>query len=108
MAQKPDQHSHTGKFFLLKFTTFSPIFSSSSYARVDTQEPDLFNTTVKENILYGLPSDPITVVTDEMVHNAAKAANAHDFIMALPQGYNTVVGPRGSHLSGGQRQRVRN
>eukprot|EP00123_Amoebidium_parasiticum_P013463 comp21970_c0_seq1/m.31708 comp21970_c0_seq1/g.31708 ORF comp21970_c0_seq1/g.31708 comp21970_c0_seq1/m.31708 type:complete len:1325 (-) comp21970_c0_seq1:487-4461(-) len=71
-----------------------------------SQEPDLFNTTVRENILYGLPKDQLCVVTQDMIETAAKLANAHEFIMGLPQGYDSPVGERGSHLSGGQRQRV--
>jgi ATP-binding cassette, subfamily B (MDR/TAP), member 1 len=70
------------------------------------QEPDLFNRTIRENILYGLSHEDGTPITDEQVINAAKAANAHDFISELPLGYNTLVGERGSGLSGGQRQRV--
>jgi ABC-type multidrug transport system ATPase subunit len=65
------------------------------------QEPILFTGSVRENILFGRPSAP-----EEEVVAAAKAANAHDFIVALPEGYDTLVGERGSHLSGGQRQRV--
>ena len=65
------------------------------------QEATLFGGTVRENILYGR----LDATEDEMVA-AARAANAHDFISALPDGYDTVVGDRGSRLSGGQRQRV--
>ena len=65
------------------------------------QEPLLFSTTIEENILYGRP----TATTDEIVE-AAKDANAHDFIMALPQKYETSVGERGAQLSGGERQRI--
>ena len=70
------------------------------------QEPDLFNRTVKENIAYGLPKDGSVVLTDDMIIEAAKAANAHDFIMKLPKQYDTEVGERGGNLSGGQKQRV--
>ena len=68
---------------------------------VVTQFTFLFNDTVRNNIAYGAPDHPL----DEVIA-AAKAANAHDFIMALPQGYDTVVGELGVLLSGGQRQRL--
>eukprot|EP00177_Eucheuma_denticulatum_P008442 GFKZ01015348.1.p1 GENE.GFKZ01015348.1~~GFKZ01015348.1.p1 ORF type:complete len:1387 (+),score=214.48 GFKZ01015348.1:517-4161(+) len=71
-----------------------------------SQEPDLFNRSVRENIAYGLSHDEGTPVTDSMIQEAAVAANAHEFIMELPDGYDTNVGVRGSKLSGGQRQRV--
>ncbi|WP_017431649.1 SAV1866 family putative multidrug efflux ABC transporter [Staphylococcus aureus] len=65
------------------------------------QDNILFSDTVKENILLGRPT-----ATDEEVVEAAKIANAHDFIMNLPQGYDTEVGERGVKLSGGQKQRL--
>jgi subfamily B ATP-binding cassette protein MsbA len=65
------------------------------------QDTLLFSDSVRENILYGR----LGATEDEMVA-AAKAANAHDFIMELPKGYDTLVGERGIKLSGGQRQRV--
>mmetsp|Transcript_11552 Transcript_11552/g.29204 ORF Transcript_11552/g.29204 Transcript_11552/m.29204 type:complete len:599 (-) Transcript_11552:47-1843(-) len=71
-----------------------------------SQEPDLFRGSVRENIAYGLGQEEGTVVTDELIHEAAKLANAHNFIMELPSGYDTDVGERGGELSGGQRQRV--
>lgn len=61
----------------------------------------LFSTTIHENIAYGRPN-----ATEEEIVTAAKAAQAHEFIMNLPHGYDTVVGERGITLSGGQRQRV--
>lgn len=65
------------------------------------QETVLFNGTVYENILYGdLKADETAIIA------AAKAANAHEFIMAMPEGYNTQIGERGAKLSGGQRQRI--
>jgi ATP-binding cassette, subfamily B (MDR/TAP), member 1 len=74
------------------------------------QEPVLFSSTVYENIRYGLTSpvfDNLDNMTErEMVINAAKIANAHDFISALPDGYETNVGRGGLLLSGGQKQRV--
>lgn len=65
------------------------------------QEPVLFSATVAENIAYGRPG-----ASDEQIVAAATAANAHDFIQALPDGYQTQVGERGMCLSGGERQRV--
>ena len=65
------------------------------------QETYLFGRTVRENILFGNPD-----ASEEEVIQAAKSANAHDFIMALPNGYDTFVGERGVKLSGGQRQRI--
>ncbi|MBC7810292.1 MAG: ATP-binding cassette domain-containing protein [Burkholderiales bacterium] len=65
------------------------------------QETLLFGGTILENIRYGRLS-----ATQEEIVEAAKAANAHDFIVALPKGYETIVGERGIRLSGGQRQRV--
>ncbi len=65
------------------------------------QESILFNDTVASNIAYGRPS-----AQPEEIEAAARAANAHDFIMNLPEGYNTPVGELGSRLSAGQRQRI--
>ena len=65
------------------------------------QDNILFSESVKENILLGNP-----IATDEEVVEAAKAANAHEFIMNLPDGYDTKVGERGVKLSGGQKQRI--
>ncbi len=66
-----------------------------------TQETVLFNDTVRYNISYGRPD-----ATDEQLHNAARTALAHDFIVELPDGYDTIIGERGTFLSGGQRQRL--
>ena len=66
-----------------------------------TQETVLFNDTVRYNISYGRPD-----ATDEQIHEAARTALAHDFILELPNGYDTVIGERGTFLSGGQRQRL--
>jgi subfamily B ATP-binding cassette protein MsbA len=65
------------------------------------QEPFLFSTTIRENILYGRPG-----ASNEEVKQAARAANIHEFITSLPQGYDTGIGQRGAALSGGQRQRI--
>ena len=65
------------------------------------QDTLLFNGTVQENIALTNPD-----ASSEQIIQAAKVASAHDFIMSLPNGYNTVVGERGSSLSGGQRQRI--
>ena len=66
-----------------------------------SQDVFLFHGTVRENITYGTPE----ASQDEIIA-AARVAEAHEFIMALPQGYDTIVGERGQKLSGGQRQRV--
>jgi subfamily B ATP-binding cassette protein MsbA len=76
---------------------------SSLRARIAlvTQENVLFNDTIRYNISYGRPD-----ATDDEIREAARVAFASDFIAALPQGYDTVVGERGIFLSGGQRQRI--
>ena len=66
-----------------------------------TQEPILFNETVRENIRYGRMD-----ATDEQIEAAAKSAFAHDFIERFPKGYDTVIGELGSRLSGGEKQRL--
>jgi len=65
------------------------------------QEPVLFSTSIEENIAYGRPG-----ASQKEIAEAAKAANAHDFITALPDGYDTLVGERGMRMSGGERQRI--
>jgi ATP-binding cassette subfamily B protein len=65
------------------------------------QEPLLFSTSIAENIAYARPG-----ASEEEIIQAAKAANAHDFIVSLPDGYETQVGERGVRLSGGERQRI--
>ena len=64
-------------------------------------EPFLFSVSIRDNIAYGRPD-----ATSDEVEAAARAANAHEFIEQLPDGYDTVVGERGYTLSGGQRQRM--
>ncbi|XP_059052145.1 ATP-dependent translocase ABCB1-like [Achroia grisella] len=66
-----------------------------------SQEPVLFNTTIRENIRYGRED-----ATEAQIESCARQANAHHFIIKLPKGYDTVVGERGASLSGGQKQRV--
>ena len=66
-----------------------------------TQDTVLFDDTVANNIAYGSPA-----AGPEAVEAAARAANAHDFVTTLPQGYRTMIGERGQRLSGGQRQRL--
>ncbi|XP_006644534.3 ABC transporter B family member 9-like isoform X1 [Oryza brachyantha] len=67
-----------------------------------SQEPVLFNDTIHANIAYGSKGQ----ATEEEIIAVAKAANAHEFISSLPQGYRTTVGERGTQLSGGQKQRI--
>jgi ATP-binding cassette subfamily B protein len=68
---------------------------------VISQDPFLFSATVRENIAFG-----VLDATDERIEQAARAAQAHEFIEELPYGYDTVIGERGITLSGGQRQRL--
>jgi len=75
--------------------------SLRSQIGIVTQETVLFNDTVRNNIAYGQPHVPL-----KQVEAAARAALAHDFILALPSGYDTVIGERGVRLSGGERQRL--
>lgn len=75
--------------------------SLHEYISVVFQESLLFSGTIMENIRYGKPN-----ASDNMVITAAKAANAHKFIMSLPEKYNSLIGERGVKLSGGQKQRI--
>ncbi len=75
--------------------------SLRSQIGVVAQDTVLFNESVRNNIAYGQPGIPLKQVED-----AARAALAHDFIMDLPCGYDTVIGERGVRLSGGERQRI--
>ena len=72
-----------------------------AHMAIVTQQPVLFSTTIRENITYGRAD-----ATDEEVMEAARVANAHDFIMEMPHQYETKVGGKGVSLSGGQRQRI--
>jgi subfamily B ATP-binding cassette protein MsbA len=73
-----------------------------------TQDIILFNDTVAYNIAYGSAkmNDLNSSCSNQEIESAAKAANAHDFILTLPHGYDTIIGERGLKLSGGQRQRI--
>ena len=75
--------------------------SLRSQIGVVTQETVLFNDSLRNNIAYGQPS-----ISQKSVEAAARAALAHDFIMELPAGYDTMIGERGVRLSGGERQRI--
>ena len=65
------------------------------------QDVGLFNDTIRDNIAYGRPT-----ASDAEIEEAARVACAHEFIIALPEGYDTVIGEHGNRLSGGQKQRV--
>jgi ATP-binding cassette subfamily B multidrug efflux pump len=78
-----------------------PVHDLRSQVGIALQEAVLFSGTVRDNIRYGRPE-----ATEDEVIAAAKAAQAHDFIMAMPQGYDTPIGQRGVNLSGGQKQRL--
>ncbi len=78
-----------------------PLTRLRSQMALVPQEVLLFGGTIRENILYGKHN-----ATDEEITEAARKANAHDFIMTFPDKYNTIVGERGVSLSGGQRQRI--
>jgi subfamily B ATP-binding cassette protein MsbA len=78
-----------------------PIADLRGQLGIVSQETVLFHDTVRANIAYGRPD-----ATDAEIERAARAANAHDFVAAMPQGYDTQVGERGTDLSGGQRQRI--
>jgi subfamily B ATP-binding cassette protein MsbA len=75
--------------------------SLRSIMGIVTQETILFNDTVRNNIAYGMEDVPLADVIE-----AAKTANAHDFIIGLPEGYDTLIGDRGVRISGGERQRL--
>lgn len=66
-----------------------------------SQEPVLFDTTIEANIKFGMPE-----ASQEEIEEAAKEANAHDFIMSFPDGYKTDVGSGSTQISGGQKQRI--
>lgn len=74
-----------------------------SHISLVSQEPTLYQGTIKDNVLLGSSRD---VVSQQEIETACKNANIHDFILSLPQGYNTMCGQKGAMLSGGQKQRV--
>jgi ATP-binding cassette subfamily B (MDR/TAP) protein 1 len=88
-------------------TNIQSIDMSSYRARVSlvSQDTQLFEGTVRENILLGLQNRQ-TPITEEALYAAARAANIHDFILSLPEGYATPCGKKGRDFSGGQRQRL--
>jgi subfamily B ATP-binding cassette protein MsbA len=96
-------YSPTSGTILIDGTDINTLTLRSLRAQIGivSQDVILFNDTVKANIAYGKPD-----ATDEEIINAAKAAYAHEFITALPQGYDTPIGEAGVMLSGGQRQRL--
>ncbi|EPS27304.1 hypothetical protein PDE_02247 [Penicillium oxalicum 114-2] len=79
------------------------INSYRSHLALVSQEPTLYQGTIKDNILLGIAEDDIA---EDLLVKACKEANIYDFIMSLPEGFNTVVGSKGGMLSGGQKQRV--
>lgn len=79
------------------------LYEYRKYFSLVAQEATLFQGTLRENILLGV--DPSSV-TDEQLHRACRDASIHEFIVSLPEGYNTNIGSRGVSLSGGQKQRV--
>ncbi|KAM0434503.1 hypothetical protein ACHAPT_003599 [Fusarium lateritium] len=79
------------------------VYEYRKYFSLVAQEATLFQGTLRENILLGV--DPSSV-TDEQLHKVCRDASIHDFIVSLPEGYNTNIGSRGVSLSGGQKQRV--
>ncbi|MGB9677303.1 MAG: ABC transporter ATP-binding protein, partial [Candidatus Ratteibacteria bacterium] len=78
-----------------------PSYELRKHIGLVLQEPFLFRGTIAENISYGKPD-----ATFEEIINAAKIANAHEFIMKFPNGYDTLLGERGAGLSGGEKQRI--
>lgn len=86
-----------------RFTTELPIELIRNQLGLVSQEPTLFDRTISENIAYG--ENNATVSMDQII-DAAKKANIHEFIVRLPQGYETGLGSKGAQLSGGQKQRI--
>jgi subfamily B ATP-binding cassette protein MsbA len=99
----PRFYTHTNGHILLNGRPIQDyeLASLRRFLGVVSQDNFLFNATVRENIAYSTPNAPM-----EAIIHAAQAAWAHEFILQLPQGYDTVVGERGVKLSGGQKQRI--
>ncbi|HRJ69277.1 MAG TPA: ABC transporter ATP-binding protein [Beijerinckiaceae bacterium] len=103
LALAPRLFDPTGGRVLIDGTDIRDVTLASLRAKIATVSQDivLFDDTVRANILFGRPG-----AREDEVIAAARAAAAHDFILALPQGYDTMVGDRGGRLSGGERQRI--
>lgn len=86
-----------------KSTTECPIKLIRKQFGLVSQEPTLFDRTIAENIAYGNNNSEVTM---DKIMDAAKKANIHEFIIRLPQGYDTNLGLKGAQLSGGQKQRI--
>lgn len=97
------QHDLTGGALLIDGQNIKEVTQDSlrKHIAVVPQEPMLFHRSIRENIAYGNEK-----ATQKQIEEVAKKAQAHDFIVALPEGYDTLVGERGIKLSGGQKQRV--
>lgn len=97
------QHDLTGGALLIDGQNIKEVTQDSlrKHIAVVPQEPMLFHRSIRENVAYGNP-----IATQEDIEAVAKKAQAHDFIVSLPEGYDTLVGERGIKLSGGQKQRV--
>ena len=97
----------SGKICILgKDCTSSTLWEMRDFISYVPQEPYLYDVSIAENIAYGRSNVSPEEVPMEDIIAAAKAANAHEFIMKLPEGYQTVPGERGTKLSGGERQRI--
>ncbi|KAI1335902.1 P-loop containing nucleoside triphosphate hydrolase protein [Xylariaceae sp. FL0016] len=79
------------------------VYAYRKHLSLVAQEPTLFQGTLRENILLGVEKD---AVSDERLHAVCRDASIHDFIVSLPEGYDTAIGSRGVSLSGGQKQRI--
>ncbi|WP_434954422.1 ABC transporter ATP-binding protein [Paenibacillus polymyxa] len=97
---EPGEHAGTVQLFGKNLTDWN-LTSLRSHISMVSQEPSLFPATIAENIGYGRLE-----ATRKEIVEAAKAAHAHDFIVQLPEGYETLLSERGGGLSGGQRQRI--